>query len=287
MRHGGYVLVGGREGSDEVHLKDRKHFLDYIINTVRSTGGRYGANQPITPQGAARALDAMDWMLGARSRQTRSRRASVEWPPLADWPTTSEWPMRAMVVSRSSVSHVSMALRVLHEWLPQAVETPAEWAMLDDHMPQSTMFTSGGAIAALPEHVELLRHLDRIMRPILAVTQVQKLQWGVHLFVDDDENVTVLDPTHAIDWSSRLTTWTTRDTPTADAVRALWATTSTAEPEAFVFGAAHGGIATIESLTAWLDSEGLQRPRRRRYDTYFRRAWHQETTTRKAQEEEA
>ncbi len=255
-------------------MKDRKHFFDYIVTTLRSTGGRCGANQPVTASGAARAVDAADWMLGARSRQMRSRRTVIEWPPLEEWPTTHEWTERGLAVSRSSLSHVSMALRALHDWMPLAVETPAEKALLASRMPQLITFAGGGDIAATPEHAELLRHLDRLMRPILAATQVQKLQWGVHLFVDDDENVTVLDPTYDIDWSNRLTTWTTCDTIVADAVRDCWAATTVAAPKACVFGTAQGRVANIESVIEWLESEGLHRPRRRRYDMHFKRACH-------------
>lgn len=267
-------------------MKDRNHFFNYIISMVRSTGGRHGAGQPVTTMGAMRVLEAADWMLQARGRhQFRRKITRIEWPPLTDWPGTEEWDERALLVSGNAKSHISMALRALRGWMPLAVETDDERALVESKRPLDIMFARGGDIEATPEHAELLRYLDRFVRPTLTTTQVQKLQWGVHLFVDDDENVTVLDPTMPLNWANKLTTWTTRDMPTADAVRACWTATSTAAPEAFVFGSAQGGIARAESVVEWLDSAGLQRPMRRRYDAKFRRACYQATQAQSAEEE--
>lgn len=234
----------------------RENFFTFIRAHLRTRGGRAGAGMPVGIVGLMRCRDVVDRLVLGKVRY--SHKITREWPPLADWPSGSELLELSQGLTASQLPYAAMTQRALNMWLDYLLSIDEVTAAEVARLRIVTAETRSG-VYVFEGMVELLRALEGAYGYKLAAKDCVLLEWGRHVFVDDEDNVVLL-PTDAD--ASPSASITVYDARLAELLRDAWRLAPVTTPT-YVFGTDTGTQATTGSLQDFFTANNLQRRRYR------------------------
>ena len=235
----------------------RTSFFAYIREHLRTRGGRAGSGQPIGVVGAARCREVVDRLVLGKLRYRRSK-VSRDWPPLAEWPSGPEMLEQSVDLTASQLPYAAMAHRALNAWL--------DYLLSIDEVPEAEVarlrivsVETRSGVYVFEGAIELVRALENAYGYRLSAKDCVTLEWGRHVFVDDEDNVVLLPTDVGASQSAAITVY---DARLAELLREAWRLAPVASPT-YVFGTDTGTQATTVSVQELFKANNLQRRRYR------------------------